>query len=206
MRFLLTIRFPDNTPIPGTSFTVSSDEKLREGLALVKKDNGYWPTEDTTQVAHGVISMWAPELVIVNEDLTEILLTLYETDDPRLAIFKDKWHMPGGYNRWHETFAQTCERIAKREVGTAVHATETQTIGSFKWESITDDPVDGHPYGRPLSVYTWAIPMNKVEETDKRRFFLFDDLPSRLIGGAHRHFFENHKKYVTRLKFLKTLE
>ncbi|GEM_PF-2469230 len=199
----MTARFPDNTPIPGTSFTVSTDEKLREGLALAKQDKGYWPTEDTMQVAHSVVSYWAPELVIVNEDLTEILLTLYETDDPRLAIFKDKWHMPGGYNRWAESYGMTCERIAKREVKLNVFGDEFRTLGTYKWQHISEDPVNGHPYGRPLSVYTWVTTKEKIAETPTCRFFPFAALPSPLVGGAHQYFLDHSHHYMKILRVIR---
>lgn len=82
--------------------------------------NGYFIPEPAFEPLHGLISMWAPELVITRwegrvANEVEILLAVY---DGGAKMFSDLWHIPGGYNRWlEEDIATTCSRVAKREVG-----------------------------------------------------------------------------------------
>ncbi|MEK7115105.1 MAG: hypothetical protein AAB847_01990, partial [Patescibacteria group bacterium] len=63
--------------------------------------NGHFIPEPAFEPLHGLISMWAPELVIVREVKinnlleNEILLSVY---DGGAKSFEGLWHIPGGYN------------------------------------------------------------------------------------------------------------
>lgn len=60
---------------------------------------GWWPNERTFQLAHGIISAWAPELVITRRvrGRKEVLLTRYGGGAKK---FRGWWHLPGGYDKW----------------------------------------------------------------------------------------------------------
>ena len=158
--------------------------ELRRLLLKVAYDGGYWPDEATLRAAHGVISAWAPELVIrrsKNLWEKEILLAVYKGG---AEWFNGKWHIPGGYNLWPEQDVQaTCSRTAKREIG--VDVTYQRTIDIYKWRT------GEHPYGHPLSLYVECVPAAEVVESEKLRFFSKSNLPDNIVI-PHRRFIEEY--------------
>jgi ADP-ribose pyrophosphatase YjhB (NUDIX family) len=151
------------------AWTRQEMEELKRLLLKVRQNNGFWPDEDTMRVAHGTVSYWAPELVIVEKN--EILLAQY---DGGIQEFQGQWHLPGGYNKWHEMDIQaTCTAIAKRELKTDV--TFHGVVNVYKWKT------GEHPYGHPLSVYAKCSSKSPIVETAKIRFFPLEHLPVGII-------------------------
>lgn len=162
-----------------------TEEKLRglkEGLALVKRQNGFWPDEESLRLAHGCQSAWAAELVVTRRfaDDSQILLALYSDG---VEDFRGKWHIPGGYNRKsHPSVQATCSAVARRELGVDVRYTGV-ILGCHVWTP------EEHPYGTPLSLYVQARLLAPVTETDKLRFFSFRELPELMVK-PHRRFIQ----------------
>ena len=167
-----------------TDFTQAEMTELTRLLNKVAANGGYWPDETTMRAAHGVVSVWAPELVITRLNQrgeTEILLAMYEGG---AEFFNGLWHIPGGYNRWPEKDVQeTCSRVAMREIGVNVRYTRTMDV--YKWQT------GEHPYGHPLSVYASCRPAGKITESGKLRFFPKNDTPENLVV-PHRRFIQNY--------------
>lgn len=152
---------------------------LKEGLALVKDQGGYWPDEESLRLAHGCYSAWAPELVITRGGPSdrEVFLALYEGG---AEFFNGAWHIPGGYHRKRETSVQaTCSTIAKREIGIDVRF--IRALDLYVWQP------GEHPYGTPLTIYVEVEPLDTIVETEKLRFFRPDNLPARM-SEPHRRF------------------
>jgi hypothetical protein len=149
--------------------------RAKEQLPATGEDGFDWPTDELMKVAHGVVSYWAPELVIWGfrpGDLQpQILLAQY---DGNADWFKNLWHIPGGYNRFNEPDIQAvCSRLAMRELGVDVIA--KRTLGEYKWRE------GEHPYGRPLSIYKECRPVGGITERDNLRFFPCNELPSKIV-------------------------
>ena len=137
------------------------------------------------RVAHGVISCWAPELVItrgVGFD-AEILLAVYESG---VQEFRGLWHIPGGYNQWPELGVQeTCSRVAIREIGVDVERIGPP-MDDHKWTS------DEHPYGHPLSLYCYCQLKGPVVESATLRFVrVVDDFPGIVVVPHARFILKN---------------
>lgn len=144
---------------------------------------GWWPNERTFQLAHGIISAWAPELVITRRvrGRKEVLLTRYGGGAKK---FRGWWHLPGGYDKWTlPDIAADCSAIAKRELGFDV--AYRGILGAYKWRP------NEHPYGRPLSLYVSCAPKKKIAETAVMRFFPVKRLPPRIVP-CHRKFIAEH--------------
>lgn len=137
------------------------------------------------RAAHGVVSHWAPELVITrgNGFSLEILLDVYRAG---VKEFHGLWHIPGGYNRWPELDVQaTCSRIARREIGVDVE-TVGPPIDVYKWTS------EEHVYGHPLSLFYHCRPLGDIKETDTLRFVRVSDEWPGIIIGPHARFIAKH--------------
>jgi hypothetical protein len=171
--------------IERTYFTEEENQELRRLLRKVKDNGCRWPTEETMQIGHGVVSYWAPELVItrpgrqLHSRVPEILLAIY---DGGAKWFMGMWHIPGGYNEWPELDVQaTVSRVAKREIGVDVIA--GRTIDEYKWR-------DGeHPYGHPLSLYKECQPVATIIQDGRLQYFPCTALPKNIIE-PHRRFIE----------------
>ena len=133
------------------------------------------------RAAHGAMSTWAPELVVlrsVRYGYAEVLLTRYAGG---VKEFSGMWHIPGGYgNIADESLQAACSRIAKREFGIEVNFVAVFER-PYLWRP------DEHPYGRPLSLYCRVCPLEEIIETDSRTFFSRGDLPANIVP-AHRRF------------------
>ncbi len=142
--------------------------------------NGHFIPEPAFEPLHGLVSMWAPELVIIRQPNKKgpvnILLAMYNGG---AKMFTDMWHIPGGYNRWPEEDIQaTCSRIAEREL--KIDVTYTRTIDVYKW-------LDGeHPYGHPLSLYVRCLPNSSIREIESLKFFPINELPEKMVEPHHR--------------------
>lgn len=163
-----------------------TEEETNDLIRLLKKvgDNNYrFPSEECMRAAHGIISMWAVEIIItrLNRRKKEILLTGYEGG---AEWFHNKWHIPGGYNKWPQPDIQAaCSSVAVREFGTDVGY--IRVIDAYKWHQ------EEHPYGRPLSLYVECVPKRPIQETDKCHFFAKNALPENLIE-PHRRFIQKY--------------
>lgn len=158
-------------------------------LAWLLRDvakNGYFIPERSFKPLHALVSMWAPELVIVRNGPKgrEVLLARYNGGMPE---FKGRLHIPGGYNRWNEEDIQTtCTRIAKQELGVDVMC--LRVLDACKWTS-KPHPF-WHPYGHPLSLYVLCQPIGELVLSERQDFFLLDELPKDLLP-VHRAFLES---------------
>ena len=160
--------------------SIKESRMLERLLAKVIATGGWWPNEKTFQLAHGIISAWAPELVILRKRnrKNEILLTVYAGGAKK---FRGTWHLPGGYDSWRNPdITADCEAIAKRELGFGVRY--LKVLGAYKWK------LNEHPYGRPLSLYALCAPKRKIIETEAMRFFPVRHLPRRMVPC--------HKKFI----------
>jgi len=168
-----------------TVFTLGEIEEFKRLLKKVAADGYYFPDEEAMRVVHSIVSMWAPEIVIVkdNGENKKILLTVYEGG---IKEFQGKWHIPGGYNRWPEMDIQeTVSRVAQREIG--VDVCYKKTVDSYKWR-------DGeHSYGHPLSLFVECLPRKNIIETEKLRFFSKDEIPANTVE-PHRRFIQQYLK------------
>jgi len=165
-----------------TAFTPKELKEFKRLLAKIPED-GYFPDEETMRAFHGVVSMWATEIVVVRNGRKgrEILLAVY---DGGIEEFRGAWHIPGGYNRWWEPDIQaTCTRVAKREIGVDVIC--QRTLDSYKWQN------GEHPYGHPLSLFVECVPTEEIKETEKLRFFSKEELPANFLG-PHRRFVQKY--------------
>lgn len=168
-------------------WTPEEIKTLTRLLEKVKADNGWWPTEECMRAAHGAMSAWAPELVIVKtrrrflrKRYDEIFLSVYEGG---LKEYRNKWHIPGGYvSITDESIRAACSRIAPRELGVDVDFIHVFPQ-PYLWGS------GEHPYGRPLSLYCLVRPKRKITETPSRRFFGRGELPDNLLE-VHRRFID----------------
>ena len=162
--------------------SVITKQEARDLARILKKipRQGFWIPQESFRALHGAVSMWAPELVITRREHREILLTIY-----RGPYFNNVWHIPGGYNVWNESFRQTCDRLAKLELG--VRITPRFIIEAYKWRR------GEHPYGRPLSLFTLCVPRGKITETNEAKFFPVNRLPSRIVP-CQRRFIQRHFK------------
>lgn len=131
------------------------------------------------QILHGITSQWAPELVITRKGRSglEVFLARYNGGAKE---FDGIWNLPGGYNRFGEVdLNASVQRIAMREIGIGVGF--SGVMDAEKWR-----PDDGHPYGRPLSLFVKCTSPS-IPESDAARFFPVDSLPETLCG-VHRRF------------------
>lgn len=170
-------------PQPLTKKEARDLEKL---LTRVIASGRWWPNEKTFQLAHGITSAWAPELVItrVHKSKKEILLTKYGGG---AKWFSGMWHIPGGYDSWKRSDIQAdCTSIAKRELGIDVKYVKILDI--YKWKP------GEHPYGRPLSLYVECVPKKKIIETEAKKFFPVQKLPEKVVP-CQKNFV---KKYFTK--------
>jgi len=163
-----------------------SDEEKKELIRLlqkVKADGGYWPDEATTRAAHGAISHWAADFIVLRDNPhgsdKEILLTVY---DGGAEKHHGMWHVPGGYNRWDESIQETVSRVAKRELGVDAHY--EGVLGADKWEA------GEHQYGRPLSLYMKCELAEPIHESDTLKFFPLERLPENMVSA--------HKRFISR--------
>ncbi len=158
-----------------------TERESKELTRLLKKIGGdTWLPENVFYALHGVVSMWAAELVIVRKrgGQKEILLAPYE------GIFrKSYWHIPGGYNLRDETIQQSCSRIARRELGFDVRI--VKILDAYKWAATE------HPYGRALSLYVLCEPVGKFKETSRLKFISAQNLPAKTMP-VHRKFITRH--------------
>lgn len=164
-----------------TQFTYEEILELKKSLNKLKAEGHFFPDECTMRAFHSVISMWATELVILDSNNGElnVLLTKY---DGEIKEFKGKWHIPGGYNKWHESdIAETCSRVAHRELGTDVRF--IKIIDAYKWTS------KEHPYGHPLSLYVLCELILKPVLNENLNFFSVRSLPKDLLP-VHKNFLE----------------
>ena len=160
-------------------------EEAKELARLLGKvaRSGYYFPDPAFQALHGVVSMWAPELVIAREGARgkEVLLTKYKGG---AAAFKGKWHIPGGYNTWSDSgLDETCDRIAKRELGVGVKYKKTLDV--YRWMA------DEHPYGRPLSLFVECDLLGEIKENNEMRFFSKDALQENIVP-CHRRFLDTY--------------
>lgn len=133
---------------------------------------------------HGLVSMWAPELVVTRGTRTnrQIHLTQY---DGGAKEFQGTWNIPGGYTQFsEEAIDASVLRVGTREMGQTIEM--IRVLGADKW--LSDD---GHPYGRPLSLYVACRLSSALPDTDTGRFFSVSNLPDTLCG-VHRRFIEGH--------------
>lgn len=174
-------------------WTTEEIRELTRLLEKVKLDGGWWPDEESMNLAHGCMSAWAPELVIykhwwmgwrIFRRWRKVLLTVYEGG---IQEFRDKWHIPGGYGTPKDrTFQATCSRVAKDELKTDVCFVRLFPL-PYLWLPAGTYRKPEHPYGRPLSIYTLVEPHETIGETDTCRFFGRNDLPDDLLP-VHRRF------------------
>ena len=181
-------------------WTADETETLIRLLEKVKADGGWWPSEACMRAAHGAMSAWAPEIVITKpygilgriqwiigwtcgaliglHPISKILLTTY---DGGIEEFRGKWHIPGGYGTIaDESVYDACSRIAKKEIGVDVRYIKAVPHPHL-WRP------GEHPYGRPLSLYSWVRPKQEIVETPSRRFFGPNELPKNILE-VHRTF------------------
>lgn len=149
----------------------------------VRADGGFYPTEEAMRIADSIRPRWAAELVFAGGDRTlpdKILLTVYNGG---IEEWRGRWHIPGGYGTIEDTsFAETCYRLALKEVGVEVKV--IRILGHpYLWAP------GEHIYGRPLSIYTLVWTPAPVQETEWRRYFAFEELPPHTIE-PHRRFIE----------------
>ena len=112
-------------------FTPDEIATLRALLGKIAENGGYWPDEETMRIAHGAISYWACELVLLRDGKNGLEILLAEYSDG-VEAFLGMWHIPGGYNKVLEKDTQeTCSRVAQREIGVDVDYCET--LDSYKW-------------------------------------------------------------------------
>ncbi len=198
--------------IAGTSFTLEEEAELIRLLGKVRQDNCRWPTEQSMRAGHGVVSYWAPEIVITqySHKGTEILLAIFDGGVEKWREEKF-WHLPGGYNtiRDHvgsmeivqdnlwgsESIQPVVSRIAKRELRVDVEIDPEGTTDLFWWPQAKPgdwhEERGEHPYGSPLSVYVQCKFVNKdFEESEKVRFWPVDELPSPIV--------KSQKEYILR--------
>lgn len=155
-------------------------------LLKVKAKEYRWPDEESMQIAHGVISYWAPEIVIMRGggDKRQILLAIY---DGGAGFPAGSWHIPGGYNLWPELDIQaTIARVAKRELGREVVYVEI--LDEHKWTS------EEHRYGHPLSLYCSCRTDDYADIPEipgRLQYFALEELPATLLG-PHRVFAERY--------------
>ena len=183
-----------------------TDEEVQTLIHLlekVKADGGWWRTEECMRAAHGTMSVWALELVIIKPfgilgllrrifypmiglpPASKILLTIY---DGGIEEFRGRWHIPGGYGTIaDESVRSACSRIAWEEIGGSVRFVRVYPH-PYLWPP--HDP-GKHPYGRPLSLYTMVKPTHQIREGRSCRFFGHDELPTNLIE-PHRKFIEQY--------------
>lgn len=154
------------------------EERLLVKLLQKSTEHGFWFSEKVFRALHGVVSFWAPELVITRKNHQEILLTPYE------GYFRTGyWHIPGGFSQRNETIQQSCSRIAKRELGLDVRM--QKVLGACKWTARE------HPYGRPLSLYILCRSREPIREHGRMKFFPVRNLPRKTMP-PHRKFIEQY--------------
>lgn len=173
-------------------FTEDDRQELVRLLKKMKADlrsdpvpakRGFLPNGVFEEI-HGLVSMWATELVVTRGEGAnrQLYLTRY---DGGVREFRNTWNIPGGYNQFsEETIDASVLRIGKREMAQKMEM--IQVIGADKWRSD-----DGHPYGRPLSLYVACRSSSALPDTDIGRFFSVSNLPDTLCG-VHRRFIEGH--------------
>ncbi|MBI4087289.1 MAG: hypothetical protein HY434_00460 [Candidatus Liptonbacteria bacterium] len=166
------------------NLTKKETGRLEKLLLKVIKSGRWWPNEKTFQLAHGIVSAWAPELVITRTPRKfpkEILLTVYGGGAKK---FKGLWHLPGGYDAWDlPSIAADCEAIARRELDIKVKF--TKILGAYKWKP------GEHPYGRPLSLFAACVPKTTIRETKTMKFFPIKKLPKNMVA-CHKRFLKQH--------------
>ena len=164
-------------------FSQEETGTLRTLLEKVKAAGGFWPDEATMRLAHGTVSRWATELVIDRRNKNhkpEILLAKYGGGAEE---FRGLWHIPGGYDTFDLGIPENCNVVAGRELGIGVRY--ICTLDVYKWEP------GEHPYGRPLSVFTYCEAVGQITQTEKLCFFQPDSLPARMVE-PHRRFIIEH--------------
>lgn len=152
---------------------LTPEEETELARLLTKLGPAPWP-EAIFQALHGKMSAWAPEIVAYHPGnlKREVLLARYDGGVPK---FKDKWQLPGGYNRWEESdIATTMSRVWHREVG-ADRINVQSVLDVYKWKE------GEHDYGRPLSVFMLATTVQPIEQTDRLQYFPLDSLPEDIV-------------------------
>lgn len=170
-----------------------TDEEITAGIRFlekVKRNGGWWPTEECTRAAHGAMSAWAPELIIFKHRWMEshifrrwrkVLLTVYEGG---IQEFRGRWHVPGGYGTPRDvSFQSVCSRVGIAELKTDVWFIQVFPQ-PYLW---LPGRKPEHPYGRPLSIYTLVRPHRTIRETDTCKFFGRHELPDNILP-VHRRF------------------
>lgn len=138
---------------------------------VVSVDGGFVP-EEAWMTLHKLVPLPAAEVLIVKNEGRDFLMT------NRSDKHWNGWHIPGSYIRRDETLADTCNRVAREEVGLE-GVTGIRQIAILKW---TD-----HPFGAPLSVVMVCHPVGEIQETDKMKFFSSIPVPviqnhAKLLG------------------------
>ncbi len=143
-------------------------ELLRE---MAEIDGGYVPPV-AWEALHRYVPIPTCELLISRNNGREFLLTYREDQYWR------GWHIPGSFNRKPESLEETCQRIAREEVG--IEGVEgLHAIALCKW--------DEHPYGAPLSIVLVGQPVGiPIEKPGEMGWF--DRIPSPIVT--------NHGKFL----------
>lgn len=166
--------------IPGTSFTYGDDLEFVRLLEQMKDDKGRTPSQGSFVALGGAWNLPANELVILGPQ--GILLCVYGDG---VEEFKGQWHIPGGYARLNNaTLQDDCNAVAMRELGVPVKW--IRIIDAYKWLHGAE-----HPHGAPISMYMHCRPEQEITETETRKFFPVDELPSNMIL-PQRQFVETH--------------
>jgi ADP-ribose pyrophosphatase YjhB (NUDIX family) len=154
---------------------------------MVRKNGGYWPDQDTVELAHGCMPIFATELIILRKAQGgehEILLEVYH-HTRGYPQFEGRWHAPGGYARTPDPDLEAVSnRVARRELGIGVRL--VRMLGAEWWG------IGEHPYGRPLSLLMLCEPLGLIPESEERGFFPVTELPQPMIE-VHERFI---KKFV----------
>ncbi|HEY4510722.1 MAG TPA: hypothetical protein VJJ73_02710 [Candidatus Paceibacterota bacterium] len=156
-----------------SNFTEEEDQELARLLTKVAENEYHFPSQ-SYHVLEGVVSRWAPELVIIRGK--EILLAVY---DGGIKEFQGMWHIPGGRDYWPAPDMQAnCSLVSTREIGVDVEFIKVLDI--YKWKT------GEHPDGHPLSIYVECWLRGEVIETETLRFFSINNLPPVIVGVHER--------------------
>jgi 8-oxo-dGTP pyrophosphatase MutT (NUDIX family) len=187
------------------------ERDLQSVARRFRRQKYFWPTERAMQTIHGIVSHWAPELVITrrHRDRVEILLARYNGG---VREFRGLWHLPGGYNkipdaRRHlpqysfrfgiKSIQPTISRIALREIGVDAEVEDIMDLYWWpRWLRNRKLFRNGrhHPYGWPLSIYLRCQPDGEIRETEDLRWFPVGQLPQNTVI-PHREFIRENIMY-----------
>jgi len=94
-------------------FTPDEIATLRALLGKIAENGGYWPDEETMRIAHGAISYWACELVLLRDGKNGLEILLAEYSDG-VEAFLGMWHIPGATTRsWKRTHKRPARELHK---------------------------------------------------------------------------------------------